>query len=47
MEENVDDELQGSYIEDLVEARIENAVVIYDYAPFSADVEANEESSDT
>ena len=43
MEENVDDELQGNYMEDLVEARIENAIVTYEYAPVIMDIEPNEE----
>lgn len=45
MEENVDDEAQGSYMEDLVEARIETAIVEYEYAPLTMDVEATEETS--
>ena len=43
MEENTEREFEDSYMETLVEARIENAIVTYDYAPVMTDVETNEE----
>lgn len=47
MEENTEREFEDSYMETIVEARIENAIVTYEYAPIMTDVEISEETPET
>lgn len=44
MEENVEGDVQEGYLEDLVEAKIETALVRYEYAPVRIYTEKSDET---